>query len=429
MSESESEELIYAESPKVEKKKKTKIKIAEVEDSDSEDNGNEEDKLGSSPLSEGNFKINNKKLLLTYKTHLNKKRFAKWINKLNEVEEVFIAHEDGDKINPYEHSHVYVHFASQLVSSDPRVLDYDNKEETIHPHIKRLGKKNEDVIKVWYYITKEDKSEDLVELRKKADSMNKKKGKAINRENLAEMTNIAEKVWACKTYQEVLKKYCVGPGDASGLQVIWESRIIAMKNAVEFEDMAEYTWQKTIYDLLMAPEWNHRLLTWIVDLKGACGKSEFAMWMADKFNALYLENITSEKDIATLVDVYFSNGGSGKYIFVDLPRAARFHKIWAALEGLLNGRLTVLKWKGKPLNFEKPRLVVLSNFQPPMPDKDGNLPAEHCGGGDVMSADRWNVYDMVYITDPEGDPDRIIVQRNNPHRDPNFKKKLRFKKQ
>ena len=426
MSESESEELIYAESPKVEKKKKTKVKIAKGEDSDSEDNGNEEDKLGSSPLSEGNFKINNKKLLLTYKTHLNKKRFAKWINKLNEVEEVFIAHENGDEINPYEHSHVYVHFASQLVSSDPRVLDYDNKEETIHPHIKRVGKKNEDMVKVWYYITKEDKSEDLVELRKKADSMNGKKGVKSGLTN----EDYVEAIWKCKNYQEALKKFLYGdPKNAPGIRAIWESKIIEERPKIMFRDIAEFTWQKTVLEMFLKPEWNHRLLRWVIDRLGGSGKTEFANYMVNTYNALYMSDITSGRDIATLVDEHLSCGGSAKYIIIDLSRAAKFHKIWGTLECLLNGKLTVMKWKGKSLHFDKPRLIVFSNFGPPVANEAGELPADQCAQGDVMSADRWDIYDMVYLKaeqSADGEHDRIIVQRDNPARNKNWVKSKRF---
>jgi hypothetical protein len=420
----DSEEVIHAASPVG----KVRIKIAEVKEEldDSEDSLDELEECTVSPNRKGGrFKINNKQLLLTYKTHLNKEKSQKWFSKKADVAEFYIAHETGDKLNPYPHSHVYVKFEEAFTSSEPDVFDIRSGGESIHPHIAVLGKAKSDEVKVKYYISKEDKSPDLVELRKWCDSQQGKKGKGTEVGGPC----IVERVWACKTYQEALKKCCGNAGEANGIRELWESKVISERNKIMFRDIANFTWQKTCREILLAEKWVHRWLYWICDKKGRSGKSDLADYMVSNYNALYLTDVSSSKDIATLLDNHLSNGGSAKWILLDLPRAAKFHKIWATMESLLNGKITVGKWKGKSLIFDKPRLMVFANYSPPMANIEGEYPADQCGQTDVLSADRWNVYDVIIIPadkSEDGEEDRILVQRPNPDRDENYVRPKRF---
>ncbi|AJK30618.1 putative replication protein [Chimeric virus 14] len=421
--------------------RKVKIKIAEdpyeepSEDGIIQDLDEKEEELDnfskSALRSNGVFKINNRQVMLTYKTHLDKEDYRSFVDELAPFDELFIAHENADLKNPYKHTHAYIKFTIPFVSSDSRVFDWDVSEtQNIHPHISVLGAKKVDEIKMKYYISKEDKSPDLAMLRVSCDDWNKANGnKARLGKGLADdQVSLLERVCSYKTYQEMLKHLCKEPGHATGLRELWESKLIAEKPKIKFSEIAEFTWQKTMRDKLLAPEWNHRILTYIVDKKGGSGKSTFADYMVNTYNALYLSSVTSSRDIATLIDEHLKCGGSAKYIILDLPRASKAHKMWDTVEALLNGKLTVGKWKGKPLHFDKPRLIVFANFAPPLPG-DESRAADVCEDNCVLSPDRWDIWDIVCLDAAkahDGEHDRIMVNRANPHRDLNWVKPKRF---
>ena len=85
--------------------------------------------------SEGSFRFQNQKVLLTYKTHLDKDKFADFITKIAKgaLKCIYIAHENGkdDPITPYEHTHAVINFGKSIQSRNANFLDFDE----IHPHI------------------------------------------------------------------------------------------------------------------------------------------------------------------------------------------------------------------------------------------------------------------------------------------------------
>ena len=86
----------------------------------------------------------NRNLILTYKTHLNKALYKDWFKGVvkeyaaprTKILFLELAHETGDKHNPYLHTHVYFELSQPLISRRQRALDYDS----IHPN--------------WNYVTK-----------------------------------------------------------------------------------------------------------------------------------------------------------------------------------------------------------------------------------------------------------------------------------
>ena len=59
-----------------------------------------------------NAKIANRRLLLTYKTHLDKDAWIEWLTTKTGLTPDFVrlAHETGDKTNPYNHTHCVIDF-------------------------------------------------------------------------------------------------------------------------------------------------------------------------------------------------------------------------------------------------------------------------------------------------------------------------------
>ncbi len=84
------------------------------------------------------FHLRNKKLHLTYRTHLNPEKWLEWANKnLTEIEFYSIVNETSDKTNSYDHTHILVKFKEAIKSKKPNIFDY----EGIHPHIQKVSNK------------------------------------------------------------------------------------------------------------------------------------------------------------------------------------------------------------------------------------------------------------------------------------------------
>ena len=85
-------------------------------------------------ISENNFRFQNQKVLLTYRTHISKEVIEMVMNMVSKgkLKACYIAHENGtsDPVTPYEHTHVVADFGRVIQSKNSRFLDVLN----IHPH-------------------------------------------------------------------------------------------------------------------------------------------------------------------------------------------------------------------------------------------------------------------------------------------------------
>ena len=125
-----------------------------------------------------NTKFANRRALLTYKTHLDKDAWIEWITTKTKGTPDFVrlAHETGDKTNPYDHTHCVVDFGKVLQTINMSYFDYEN----IHPHIRVL--KNAKALKdAKTYIAKEDPA---------------------NKDLLVETTPIAEVIWSKDSFKK-----------------------------------------------------------------------------------------------------------------------------------------------------------------------------------------------------------------------------------
>ena len=88
--------------------------------------------LGVEPPTPGNVfsktKIANRRILLTYKTHLDKDAWIEWISTKTRITPDFVrlAHETGDKTNPYNHTHCVIDFGKVFQTVNMSYFDYEN---------------------------------------------------------------------------------------------------------------------------------------------------------------------------------------------------------------------------------------------------------------------------------------------------------------
>ena len=73
----------------------------------------------------GKFRLSSKKIMLTYKTHLKKDEYLKWLRAKAPCT-AWVAHETGDKNHNYDHSHVLIEFDKRVNWVSERCLDFES---------------------------------------------------------------------------------------------------------------------------------------------------------------------------------------------------------------------------------------------------------------------------------------------------------------
>jgi len=316
------------------------------------------------------FLIQNQRLFLTYKTHLDKANATAFFNDRN-VKEVIIAHEAASSDTNYEHSHVYVDFGKRFQSTNPRVFDIAG----IHPNIKAI-KSGKHLEHIWAYLCKEDKENEYL------------------LERLTTQT-LFDKVSACKTIQDVMKM-AKSPSDAMGLKTLYEFKPRA---EVDCSPLV-YEWQIELAEELRKERSVHgtdaeiREIIWYYDALGKTGKSGFMKHMRLTDDIVGMTQFNGGANAAQNIKNRLEEGWNGKTVIIDLPRCAEELSLWSPLEQIKNGYMTATKYQGGDLIFNNPNVVVFANF----------WPQYHC-----MSIDRWDVREL--ITEGYGPTKRVTCRK------------------
>lgn len=310
------------------------------------------------------FRLKNRFLLLTYKTHLNKETLANCFKEQFGVKTFNICHENGDKALPYEHTHCVIDFGKSFETTDCRCFDVN---EEIHPHIKKLTYRKAylDGIR---YIRKEDKNVIIEET-----------DLVLNIYDDNEGLDEIEILKKCTKFAEV-------PG-ALALAKHTKRRVCKIPN------IKLYVWQQRIIDLMPIPP--DRKIWWFFDPVGGSGKSVFSKWLSLTYpdDVLVLQQLGGMKDCGTIIDG--ATNWTGKMLIVDLPRAAETREIYAPLECIKNGMLNTIKYAGKPLMWDAGHVIVFANFKPRL---EG-----------TWSEDRFHVvHYMEHVNDYVGIEDRVV---------------------
>lgn len=323
--------------------------------------------------SKSKFRLQNKYLLLTYKTHLNKDEYKKHLNTLKwGIKQVEIAHETGDEKCNYNHTHAVIEFDETCVTKNCRMfdvtIDVDGESTVIHPNIKRLsGKKPfNDAL---HYISKEDP--ECAHLRKQKSWV--------------------EGALKCETDKEALVKYAKGPSDICGILALRATETTSRRYNDSWENFEPWGWQLKLKDIIDDKNRDPRKIAWIFDPVGNSGKTQFGDWCEDTNPKKYCftSNMGCSRDAATVMDGILKGGwNQDKFgdvgrstLMIDMSRSTEDHVgFYQVLEEIQNGRMTVVKYKGKKLRFDKPHLVVFANYMPKI---------------EAVSVDRWHIYKII----------------------------------
>jgi len=341
------------------------------------------------------WRFNAQRVLLTYRTHINKQDFTTWLVDLVPVKinTCRIAHEapnndkkvdfKGEEITPYEHTHVVIEFSTRLDTKNVRYFDYRIPEgitllskdgeilNSIHPNIVTLGsaKALRDAL---VYIAKEDPEN--------ADLLRQEEPKKSAFKRVAE----------CATIQEALDKVAgCDPGKASGVISLWN--YVNQEITLDESDIPNHVWQKWLMSKTaerITPEAKRNII-WICDFTGNTGKTQLARYLMIKYPSQWFcsEDLGTSRDGATVISNALSSGWTQHGMIVDLPRSAENHgRIYAYLESIKNGMVTTQKYSGRTFIFNQPYIVVFANWLPQFYR---------------LSRDRWDVH--ILRKNDEGD--------------------------
>lgn len=310
-------------------------------------------------IDESKFRIQNQKLMLTYKTHIDKPSLIAYLNVVSKgkgLRRCYIAHENGvnDPLTPYEHTHVVVDFGYAIQSRCSRFLDYNG----IHPHISIIAKQ-ENWLKACKYICKEDKTVVL---------------------DNSDVFSVATSVWAYDTVQDALRN-CGNINNVMGTIALFNHKPMPLPEPEISEEMF-YPWQKEMWEKLQYPP-DGRTLMWINDSIGGAGKTRFAKWCCIQHSSkcAYFNSIGKIADFAMNIQNLWNMGWRGDTIFMNLSRSYSDRtNIYEACENILDGVVTCTKYTGGIVWLPRLHVVCMSNFMP-LTEK--------------LSEDRWRVYDVT----------------------------------
>ena len=333
------------------------------------------------------IRIQHKRLLLTYKTHVPKDALRGLLERIAKGEiECYIAHEVASSKTNYEHTHVYVDFGKTFNSRSPRVFDFNG----IHPNILFIKTRKPDA--VLRYIAKEDPS--LIELKLKYEL--KKDG-------------LMGAIWKHDDVRSALSAIVQTPSDVSGVIAGFNYKVASKMEPLAPEVYLHYEWQRLLWvKLLQKDLWDYRSLIWIYDGMGGMGKSMFCKCWESNNDACVLTLASGQRDIATVIANKIRSGWNQEVVFLDFPRGEANHKIYTSIETILNGRITVAKYNGACVDIipsdgsRQPKVVVFANW---LPNYIGN---------NTLSKDRFQVWNVCHTG-------RVVIL-SNPERDDRIKR-------
>lgn len=296
--------------------------------------------LDSSPISvinKNSFRIQNRKLFLTYPCIIDKSHLKDALASKHSYSRIEIAHEYGQN-QDYPHTHVLLDFGVIFQTRQPSFFDINS----IHPHIRKVT-----TLTHWNnclnYLAKEDPDNEHLKIQ-----------------------SLAEKVWENSSLTEALKTA------TSFKQVVPIIQLMSHKPSQKaLRTYSHLPWQESlISELRSFPD--YRKIIWYVDIVGGCGKTEladFLMACGDGVNSsssyLMVSQCGGPKDFASILSSSLSSGWEGHCIFFDLPRDAEKYSIYAPIEMIKNGTFTTTKYQGKTIQLKyRPHVVIFSNFFP-----------------------------------------------------------------
>lgn len=307
------------------------------------------------------FRINNTKLFLTYKEHLDKEKYRKWISeklKVYSLHKCLIGHEKGE--TDYDHTHIVIATQRPISTANCRYFDY----EGIHPNISKITT-TKSYVEAQLYTCKEDP--ELQDLR----------------DTILVHTKEIRHLWNASEFLDMVSEGV----DPLRAQVLWQHKTDNIKiDNIEWKD-----WYGHICDEIKNQ--TTREITWYCDKVGGAGKTQFCRYYiaTEPRQFTVVKGNMMSRDFNTVINNAVNNGWDGYCLLIDLPRTCDQQiSIYQNMESVKDGIITTSKYSGTTRIFEQSKVVVFANWFPKV---------------ELLSMDRWRVYELV-----EGVPVRVTLE-------------------
>jgi len=287
------------------------------------------------------FRLANRRLILTYRGHQPKVEleiFLRATCQSTGIKEIYMAHEVGSTNITYEHTHVVIDCGRAYQTKNCRAFDY----QEIHPNIRKIMS-----AKHWRNCVRYMAKEDVANI-----SLGTYTGGVDDFD--------IDEIQGCADFNEVLRRFAGKSGDASGLKIIWDARVVRSKYA--FTPYVLRPWQQHVWNMLQGPS-DARTIFFVVDEAGAAGKST----LVEQLLRLQSSRCATV-DLGRPADVFeklwnkSESGNSLEVILVDCSRAAFFtHEHFDILEKIKNGIWTRTKYQSRDYMGPKPHIVFFTN--------------------------------------------------------------------
>lgn len=382
------------------------------------------------------FRLSSQKVMLTYKGHVPKLSYIKWLKNLcaslGEIKFVRLAHETGDRSCEYNHTHVLIDFGKAPNFANPRKFDikvlgdevlsplnedYDRDESgklfsndvAIHPHIKGANKgKAVYLWKIWLkYIAKEDPEN--------VDLLTEATTNAFDFYEAVEIMREDGEDGIVRRYGKSVRDF------AGGLKGLIEACVKYLRNeerqmkAAKFDQWPEmaFPWQRMMMEK-MNDTVHDRKVIWVCD-NGLTniGKSIMATYMKTKLNGMKIVGIPREADFSRGVLNYLdrkflvgkkASSGCERIFAFDLEMKYReAGGIYAYVERLKNGAIFSGKYDSADEDFASPHVIVFSNFYPDVSPTN-------------LAVDRWEIIELVKGSEiTQDDFDKLPENKRGSH--------------
>lgn len=157
-----------------------------------------------------------------------------------------------------------------------------------------------------------------------------------------------------KTYEEILEEEFVACAKFGRfIRECIATRDASLLPKTELPNL--FTWEVNLIEIINKPP-QDRVIYWIVDEEGGKGKSTFARYLIDHYNAFY------------------TNGGKGTdtihaynnqpVVIFDYVRQAEEYVNYGVMEAIKNGVAFSPKYESQLKRFKVPHVIAFSNFYP-----------------------------------------------------------------
>lgn len=330
------------------------------------------------------FRLQGTRFFLTYSTWIPKDELEDLMRTVipesNKLTFFRAAHETGDEINPYPHTHALVEYNKRIDKTGEkgsRVYDFVNdKGTTIHPNIQRVSSK-EHFDNCKRYLAKEDTANaDLLDDRSREEKL------------MQAFTTMPESERRAKIMFN-------NRGQINPLAVLNVEEIgnVLQGDILAFHKLIEPRgWQVDILSMLEEEmsfprsQRDTRSPIWIYDYEGSSGKSAFADFLAINYPSQWFAMEAANDRDSSLI---LANAWAGRHwdatgLAINISRTVENFcpSVYKLIECIKDGKITSTKYKSKTLAINAGCIVMVTANM--LPDKNR------------MSMNRWNLVFRIW---------------------------------